>query len=347
MRTPLSFLFFHRCAGPFFLPLALAGAALAQTPGGPAFEVASIKPAPPISQLAQQIQAGKLHVGMSIDGARVDFGFVSLADLIVQAYKIKPFQLNGPDWMKQERFDVLAKLSDGASKDQVPEMLQALLAERFKLSIHRDTKEQPVYALVVGKNGLKMKESPPDADKPAADAEANRSAPGPGGGRGVTAISTPDGQFKMRQEGRGAVISGGPNGNMRMSMGDNGNMHLEMSKMAMPQLADLLTRFMDRPVVDMTELRGNYQVALELPMQELMNLARAMAPDIAGMGAAGPGGLGPGAGAGPGAAAPVASDPSGTSMFQAVQLLGLKLEPRKAPMESIVVDHVEKAPTEN
>jgi uncharacterized protein (TIGR03435 family) len=336
MRKPLSF--------ALFLPLALAGAALAQTPAGPAFEVASIKPAPPISQLAQQIQSGKLHVGVSIDGARVDFAFVSLADLIVEAYKIKPFQLTGPDWMKQERFDVLAKLPDGASKDQVPEMLQALLAERFKLSIHRDTKEQAVYALVVGKNGLKMKESPPDADKPAADAEANSSAPGPGG-RGVTAINTPEGQFRIRQEGRGAMISGGPNGNMRMSIGDNGNMHMEMSRMGMPQLADLLTRFMDRPVVDMTELKGNYQVALELPMQELMNMARALAPELAGAGA--PGAPGPGAGGGPGAATPVASDPAGTSMFQAVQLLGLRLESRKAPMESIVVDHVEKTPTEN
>jgi uncharacterized protein (TIGR03435 family) len=102
---------------------------------------------------------------------------------------------------------------------------------------------------------------------------------------------------------------------------------------------------MDRPVVDMTELKGNYQVALELPMQELINLARAMAPELAGVGA--PAGLGPGAGAGPGAAAPIASDPSGTSMFQAVQALGLKLEPRKAPVESMVVDHLEKAPTDN
>src|SRR5215471_2487187 len=264
MRTRLSFLFFHRRAGPFFLPLALAGAALAQTPGGPAFEVASIKPAPPISQLAQQIQSGKLHVGMSIDGARVDFGFVSLADLIAQAYKIKPYQLTGPDWMRHERFDVLAKLPEGASKDQVPEMLQALLAERFRLAIHRDSKEQPVYALVVGKNGLKMKESPPEADAPVAPPPANPPVsaggppppPPPGGGRGVFAVGTPDGPVSVKPEGRGAVISGGPNGNVRMSLGENGNMRMEMSRMSLPRLADMLTPFMDRPVVDMTELKG-------------------------------------------------------------------------------------------
>jgi len=317
------------------MALALAGAGLAQTPA--AFEVASIKPAPPITQLAQQIHSGKLHVGMSIDGARVDWGFASLAELIVQAYKIKPYQLTGPDWMKQKRFDVLATLPEGATKDQVPEMLQALLAERFKLSVHRDKKEQSVYALVVGKNGVKMKESPPEPEKPN---DPNGGAPGAaGGGRGSITVGTPDGALTVKPEGRGAVISGGPNGNIRVNLGENGNMRMEMSRMTMPRLADMLTPFMDRPVIDMTELNGSYQVALELPMQELMNMARAMAPELAGLG--GPGG--PGAGAG----VPLASDPSGTSLLEAVQQLGLKLEPRKAPVEAIVVDHLEKEPTEN
>jgi len=80
-----------------------------------------------------------------------------------------------------------------------------------------------------------------------------------------------------------------------------------------------------------------------------MRMARARVPELAG--AAGPGGgFGPG-GFGPGTApaggAPAASDPSGTSIFQAVQQLGLRLEPRKAPVETIIIDHVEKAPTEN
>jgi uncharacterized protein (TIGR03435 family) len=309
----------------------VSGAALGQAPERLSFEVASIKPAPPLSQIAEQIESGKLHLGTSIEGARVDIGFASLAELIIQAYKIKPHQLTAPDWIKQERFDILAKLPDGSSRDQVPEMLQSLLVDRFKLAIHRDSKEQSVYALVVGKNGLKMKESPPEPDTPAAD--ANGPTPPP--------AATPDGQVSIRQEGGGAMISGGPNGNVRMTMGENGSMRMEMSKVSMRRLADVLTPFMDRPVIDMTELKGNYQVTLELPMQELMNMARAMAPGLAGAGAPG---FGPGAGAGP---ATDASDPSGTSMFQAVQRLGLKLESRKAPVESIVVDRVEKTPTEN
>jgi uncharacterized protein (TIGR03435 family) len=340
--------------------LALVGGVLrAQTPA-PEFEVASIRPAPPITELAAQIQSGKAHVGVSIDGARADFGFVSLADLIAQAYRIKPYQLTGPDWMKQQRFDVTAKIPDGVSKDQVPEMLQALLADRFKLAVRRETKELPVYALVVGKNGLKMNEAPPEeaaaprSDTPgpvASDHVAPPSPPTAAGGRGSFALGTPDGPVTVRQEGRGMVVTGGPEGTMRMSVGENGNMRMEMSRMSMARLVDLLTTFVGRPVVDMTELSGAYQVALELPMQELMNMARAMAPELAGPG--GPIGRGPnpGGGAGPGATLPSdpsgASDPSGTSIFQAVQQLGLRLEPRKAPVETIVVNHLEKTPTEN
>jgi uncharacterized protein (TIGR03435 family) len=331
--------------------LALVGGVLcAQTPA-PAFEVASIRPAPPITELASQIQSGKAHVGMSIDGARADFGFVSLADLIAQAYRIKPYQLTGPDWMKQQRFDVTAKIPDGASKDQVPEMLQALLADRFKLAVRRETKELPVYALVMGKNGLKMKESPPEeaaaagSDAPTAVAPAPPPPPARGG-PGAFAIGTADGPVTVRQEGRGMLVTGGAEGTMRVSAGENGNMRMEMSRMSMARLADLLTPFVDRPVVDMTELKGGYQVALELPMQELVNMARAMAPELAGPG--GPIGRGPNPGAGgAGTGAPLAPDPSGTSMFQAVQQLGLRLEPRKAPVETIIVDRLEKTPTEN
>src|SRR6476659_5055448 len=116
----------------------------AQTPAAapaaaPAFEVAAIKPAPPLD--AAKIMAGKLHVGMTINAARVDIGNLSLADLIRIAYKIKSYQLTGPDWMPAQRFDMQAKMPEGATKEQVPEMLQTLLADRFKLSIHRDSKE--------------------------------------------------------------------------------------------------------------------------------------------------------------------------------------------------------------
>jgi hypothetical protein len=340
-----------------------AAAAFSQAPtASPAFEVASIKPVE-ITSLATQVQSGKMRLGMQIDGARVDIGFLSLADLIPMAFRVKPYQVSGPDWMRQERFDILAKIPEGVSKDQVPEMLQALLVERFKLTIHREKRDLPVYALVVGKNGPKLKESSPDDTASAESSTIGLTPPPlppgppppppggplPGPGRGGIVIGTPDGQVKMTQNGRGAVITGGPNGTMKMSMGENGVMRMEMSKATMAALADMIGPFVDRPVVDMTDLKGNYQVALELPMEDLMRMARARVPELAG--AAGPGGgFGPG-GFGPGTApaggAPAASDPSGTSIFQAVQQLGLRLEPRKAPVETIIIDHVEKAPTEN
>src|SRR4051794_33928733 len=122
----------------------------------PAFEVASIKPSEPITPA--MVQSGKIHAGMKIDGARVDIGNFSLAQLIAKAYDIKAYQLQGPSWMvpTAQRFDVIANLPAGATKEQVPEMLQALLADRFKLVVHKETKDQKVYGLLVGKTGIKM-----------------------------------------------------------------------------------------------------------------------------------------------------------------------------------------------
>src|SRR5215470_2614263 len=88
-----------------------------------AFEVASIKPAAPFDR---QIAAGKMHIGMSVDGARVDIGSMSLADLMALAFSVKPHQIQGPSWFPGDRFDIVAKLPEGATKDQVPQMLQTL-----------------------------------------------------------------------------------------------------------------------------------------------------------------------------------------------------------------------------
>jgi uncharacterized protein (TIGR03435 family) len=302
------------------------GPAIAQTPApAPSFEVATVKLAPLLNPA--DVAAGKLHVGMSIDGARVDIGFFSLADLIPVAFRVKRYQVSGPDWMGAQRFDIQAKIPEGVSREQVPEMLQALLAERFKLAFHRDTKDNSVYALVVGKNGLKLKESPPDAEPPAGD-NANGGVPAGSG----------DNSVRVRSDSKGMVLTGGRGGNIRMTMGPNGTMHMESSKITLAAFADVLSPFLDRPVLNMTELKGSYQVALDLSMDDLRKVARTAGVAV------------PGAAPGPESAghpADAASDPSGGSIFASVQQLGLKLEPRKAPVEIIVIDHVEKNPTEN
>jgi uncharacterized protein (TIGR03435 family) len=117
--------------------------------GAMAFEVASVKPAAPQAP-------GRFQISMGGDPGRINYSFVSLKNLIERAYSIKSYQVTGPDWLESERFDVVAKLPEGAKQEDVPKMLQTLLAERFKLTIHREQKNLPVYALVVGKTGSKM-----------------------------------------------------------------------------------------------------------------------------------------------------------------------------------------------
>ena len=125
-----------------------AAAAPAQTKA--TFEVASIKPtAWDMAKLMAQAQSGEMpKMGPRVDGARAEYIFLTLKDLISLAYKVQPFQITGPDWIANQRFDIIAKLPDGASKEDAPLMLQALLEERFQLKLHRESKERPVLALL-------------------------------------------------------------------------------------------------------------------------------------------------------------------------------------------------------
>jgi uncharacterized protein (TIGR03435 family) len=283
------------------------------------FEVASVKPAGPLNPMA--VQSGKIRIGMKIDGAMVDIGSFTLVDLIRTAYEVKEYQVSGPDlgsMMSAERFNIQAKIPDGATEKQVPQMLQALLADRFKLVVHRETRDHAVYALVVAKGGLKIKESGPEAAAPDTPAEPNNQVRVTGNMEG----------------GKGVTIKGGPMGQMHMSMAD-GRMHMEADRASMTTLVETLTKFTDRPVVDMTELTGNYRVVLDLSMDDLRNAAKA-----AGMGAM----MGGSEGGRPSAEA---SEPVGSSIFMSLQQMGLKLEARKAPLPLIVIDHLEKTPTEN
>ena len=129
-----------------FLASFLPGAALAQ----PAFEVASIKPS--------NQTAGEVNAGFHIDGSQVRVGAMSFKDYIGMAYRLRAYQIQGPDWMAEQRFDLAATLPTGSTTAQFPEMMQALLAERFNLKLHHDKKEFPVYVLEVGKTILLEKQ---------------------------------------------------------------------------------------------------------------------------------------------------------------------------------------------
>src|SRR5215813_2069665 len=213
----------------------------------PAFEVALIKEARPPSSI-ESIQAGQFHIGMNINGSRADYGFMSLADLIPYAYHVKRYQLSGPRWMNETRWDILAKIPEGQPADRAPEMMQSLLVERFRLSIHRENREQSVYAMVVGKGGLRIKESAPEE------------APVGSG-------------LNIRINNSGVAVSSASTGSMRMTSSPNGGMQLQITRITMAALADRLTQFMDRPVVDSTSLKGNYQVTLDLPIEAMSGMA--------------------------------------------------------------------------
>jgi hypothetical protein len=139
----------------WFLVL-LLGSAFGQTAR---FDVVIIKTSLPLAALRA---AGRLpHDGMRMSADRVEFESASLSSLIRLAYKVEDYQVSGPDFMDRARFDITAMMPGGAGEEQVPEMLQALLVERFKLAVRKETTEETVYALVVGKDGPKLKESEP------------------------------------------------------------------------------------------------------------------------------------------------------------------------------------------
>jgi uncharacterized protein (TIGR03435 family) len=262
------------------------------------FEVASIRPAAPG-------MPSMMNVGLHIDGAQVRCTFLSMSDLLGMAYRLKNYQVDGPDWLKSERFDVSAKLPDGAPRAQVPEMLQTLLEGRFKLKTHRETRQLPVYALVVAKGGLKI--------TPLADESGD-------------AVPSVDVKVSGGREGVSLDLGHGS------SFGIGGN-KLQAKKLTMLSLADMLARFMDRPVVDMTETKGSFDYSLELTPEDFraMTIRSAIAAGVQ---------LPP-------EALRLLDGASASSLHTALQGIGLKLEPRKAPIEVMVVDHAEKTPTEN
>src|SRR6202167_5925699 len=126
------------------------------------FEVASVRPSAPPSAENQ------VNIGLHLDGSQARIASFAFKDYVAMAYRVKAYQISGPDWAGTDRFDLNAKLPAGATSDQIPEMLQALLADRFQLKFHREKKELPVYALLLGKepgkSPLKLKEVPASAD---------------------------------------------------------------------------------------------------------------------------------------------------------------------------------------
>jgi uncharacterized protein (TIGR03435 family) len=308
----------------------------------PAFEVATVKPAAPMDQavMIAAIQNGKMPYGANIDNRRAEYKYLDLKTLLTYAYGVKPYQITGPDWMATTRFDIVAKMPDGSTKDDAPQMLQSLLEDRFRLTVHRTSAEHPILALVAGKGGPKLKAS---AGKPLAIDESEPLKPG------EMKMDGPEGPLRVQVDMAtgSSVIDMGLKGKMSYKVVPaTQTMRLEFSMTTMGGFADMLTQMFTllggaggRQVMDMTGIKGNYDGSLELSLMDMLAMARAQGMDIPGA-AGGPGG--------PGNGPAVASDPGGgSSLADAVQSMGLKLESRKAMVDQLIVDHVEKTPTEN
>lgn len=223
--------------------LALAGSGIAleaQAPlqdaqTKPAFEVASVRLADPE------------HVGMGMNGGpgtsdpgRLSYVNVPLYRILTKAYGMMPYEVAGPSWMNDAKYDIAAKIPEGTTAEQIPIMLQNLLVERFHLTMHRETRDRTVYDLTVGKNGSKLKASDP---RTAAQAQiqdgplkaANDGFPVPFPGRSmIMRFSTKEGTLRM---------SGG----------------LETTG----QIAQMLSNYVGAPVVNKTGLTGKYDFHLE------------------------------------------------------------------------------------
>lgn len=117
------------------------------------FEVASVKIAPPRS-------GSSGFIAIDSDPAMIRYTNITLKMLIAIAYRVNSDRImSGPAWVDNQMYDLAAKLPPGTPKDRVPVMLQSLLAEQFKLAFHRETKDQRVYFLIVGKGGHRLKEA--------------------------------------------------------------------------------------------------------------------------------------------------------------------------------------------
>ena len=214
----------NRIAVTFAICSVCAVASLAQQPAA-RFDVASVKPNNTGAEASMSMPPRGLVAIVS----------VPLENVIVNAYGIPAFRLlDAPEWIRRERFDISAKIPDD-TEAQVRTMLQSLLEERFKLRVHRETREQPTYTLMVaradGRLGPRLKPSSADCSTTAA------TGPAPG--------STPDVRC-------GALFGVGPGGGRIISGGQ-----------PLTRVISALSMAVSRGVVDRTGLQGPFDVELE------------------------------------------------------------------------------------
>jgi uncharacterized protein (TIGR03435 family) len=220
----------------------------------------------------------KLHTNASPDTGRsgieetqglIRIENLSLKAIIEAAYGVKDFQFTGPGWLDAVSFDIVAKPPAGYEHKQLQPLLRDLLADRFKLAVHHDTKETSGFALVIAKGGPRLREA-----------------------------TEPRGFFTVRP----GLIAG--------------------TRVSIAELTSALARISGHPVVDNTGLTAEYEVKLEWTPDQAPPVVSAGGKDN--------------------------SLETGPSLFAAINdQLSLRLQTKKVPVDMVIVDHVEKMPTEN
>jgi bla regulator protein BlaR1 len=301
------------------------GLAQSQDNPKPSFDVASIKPIDDCRQITEQ-SPGRFKVlqfAPTFQPGRFS-GCSSLKGFMSIAYQVDRDEIaGGPDWSDSTNYKIEAKAENETDTEVLRLMLQSLLEERFGLEFHNETREKPVYALVVADGGHKLKQAmdengnpivslpSPDSDNAKVEEAIRKGLPPPAGSNAVTVKAKVD-----------------PNGGIMQEFTSKAT--------TMQRFADILKNMVGRKVLDKTGLTGIYDIQLQsaVDMQLGGRGFMVMVP--------------PGAAAPPGAAGPApSSEPSGPSVFTALQeQLGLKLEADEAPLEHIVIDSVE-TPSEN
>ncbi len=290
----LIFAFLWFCVAEF-------GSAAAQT-----FEAASVKPATQTTGV--RVRPSQSGGPGSSDPTLFTAHNWSLTVLIVTAYDLKYYQFSGQPWMDSSFFDVVAKVPQGATREKFCLMLQSLLADRFKLKVHHEAKEIPLYQLVIAKNG------------PTFLTEAK----GPEEERGTAAVAPPPGRAKIVLDENGFPIlqPGGP----PMLSTPDGHARMRASHETMEQFVNFLSFQVEKPVINATGLTGRYDFILSWVGSPIPSLPAGDA----------------------GAQEPNLQAQSGLGLMGAIQKqLGLRLESRKGPIDILVIDHAERAPTVN
>lgn len=236
-----------------------------------AFDAVSIKPSPPLDASRGPIFFGPRGGPGTEDPGRYWCNFCNMSELVAQAYDLPEYRIFSGGRLPEDRFHIVAAIPPETTTAQFRIMLQKLLADRFKLSLHHESRDMQMFRLVVAPGGPKAKTHVEGAPAPTDDKEA-------------AATSAPGVYYKVQGK-------------------------------TMADLTKVIENHIHRPVSDATGLSGKYDFDIWWTFSDLTADASA-------------------AGDSP-------------TIYSAIQSLGLKLESHKGPLEVIVIDHVEKAPTGN